>query len=130
MPNTAARLADDSFGQPHSSQASPDQPKTTLPPLELLQLKAPTQNPAGIQVNALLTEQSRRNNDEGESSVDQAAYDAMGAQKDSEEDQYSEDDEFVNNNNTEEQKLDVKQPNAKGSAAPRISVDDEDDYEF
>ena len=54
----------------------------------------------------------------------------MGAQKDSEEDVYSEDDEFVNNSevNTEEQ----KQPKgAKGSAAPRISVDDEDDdYEF
>ena len=48
IPNTAARLADDSFGQPHSSQASPEKPKTTLPPLELLSLKAPVQNPAGI----------------------------------------------------------------------------------
>ena len=48
MPNTAARLAEDSFGQPHSSQVSPDKTKTTLPPLELLQLKAPAQNPAGI----------------------------------------------------------------------------------
>ena len=34
----------------------------------------------------------------------------MGAHKDSEEDQYSEDDEFVNNNeaNVEEQKMDTK----------------------
>ena len=57
----------------------------------------------------------------------------MGA-KDSEEDQYSEDDEFVNDSevNTKEQKLDVNQPNqAKKAAGPRISVDDEDDdYEF
>ena len=57
----------------------------------------------------------------------------MGA-KDSEEDQYSEDDEFVNDSevNTKEQKLDVNQPNqAKNAAGPRISVDDEDDdYEF
>ena len=58
----------------------------------------------------------------------------MGAHKDSEEDQYSEDDEFVNNNeaNVEEQKMDTKQPNkAKGAAVPDISVDNEDDdYEF
>ena len=57
----------------------------------------------------------------------------MGA-KDSEEDQYSEDDEFVNDSevNTKEQKLDVNQPNqAKNAAVPCISVDDEDDdYEF
>ena len=58
----------------------------------------------------------------------------MGAHKDSEGDEYSEDDEFVNNNevNAEEQKLDKKSPNkAKGAAVPDISVDNEDDdYEF
>ena len=65
-------------------------------------------NPAGIQVNELLTERSHRPRNEGESSADEAAYEAMEAQKES----YSEDDEFANNSEyvgalSEEHKLGV-----------------------